>query len=301
MDAKTDELRLMRVFLAVMAERSVSKAAVRVGISQPAASHALARLRRLFGDPLLLRSNHSLSPTDRALDLEKQARRLVDDYDRMVAPVAPFDPAVSVRTFVLTAPELGERMIVPGLFRRIRAEAPNIRVEVRAPNPERSFEMLEAGEIDLRIAWLTRPMPSLRSMQLFQDRIVCIADARHPSVRGPMTIEQFLTLPHIRLLGAPNATTMRVVDEAVASYGRKLERSFLVQNFMSIPPTLVGADVIATLPLSQAQVFATQYSLQILEPPLRLPRMRYGAYWHERSQRDDGHRWLRRLVRAAAQ
>ena len=299
MNTSSDEVRLLRVFLALMGEHSVSKAALRLGMSQPAISHALARLRQLFGDPLLLRSSRWLTPTARALELEKKARRLVEDYDSMVAPVAPFDPASSTRTFVLTAPEFGERMLVPRLFRRLRAEAPHIRVEIRAPNPDRAFEMLESGEVDLRIAWLTRPMPSLSSMQLFQDRMVCIADAAHPTVRGNLSLGQFLTLPRARTLGTNHATTIRVIDEAVARHGRRLERSFLVQNFLTIPPTLAGTDIIATLPLTQARAFAAQYPLQILEPPLRLPRVRYGAYWHERSQKDEGHRWLRRLVQEA--
>jgi DNA-binding transcriptional LysR family regulator len=208
---------------------------------------------------------------------------------------------VSARTFVLTAPEFGERMLVPHIFRRLRSEAPNVRVEVRAPNPERAFEMLESGAVDLRIAWLTSPMPSLRSMPLFQDRMVCIADAKHPTVRGMLTFAQFVNLPHARTLGTNHATTIRVIDEALARHGKKLEHSFLVQNFLTIPATLAGTDIIATLPLTQAQVFAAQYPLQLLEPPLRLPRVRYGAYWHERSQKDDGHRWLRQIVQQAAQ
>ncbi len=297
----TDEVRLLRVFLVLMAERSVSRAAQRVGMSQPAVSQALARLRRLFNDPLLLRSNRLLSSTARAVELEKGVRKLVEDYDRLVANVEPFDAATSARTFVFTAPEFGERRLVPQLFRRLRSEAPHIRVEVRAPDPERAFEMLEAGEVDLRIAWLTQPMASLRSMQLFQDRMVCIADARHPTLRGELSLAQFLTLPHARTLGTTHATSIRVVDEALARHGKKLERSFLVQNLHTIPTTLGGTDMIATLPLSQALAFAEQYPLQILEPPLRLPRVRYGAYWHERSQKDEGHRWMRQRVQEAAQ
>jgi DNA-binding transcriptional LysR family regulator len=293
------ELRLLRTFLVLMNERSVSRTAERLGLSQPATSHALSRLRLLFDDPLLLRSRAGMIPTERANEVEKVLRGLFDEYDRLVTPAEPFDPAVSHRTFVITAPEFGERMLVPHLFRRLRAEAPNIRIEVRAPNPERAYEMLESGEIDLRIAWLPKPGPSLRSIPLFQDKMACIAARDHPTIRGALTLGQFLTLPHARTLTISHATSSRVVDEALARIGKKLERSFLVQNFLTIPSTLAGTDLIATVPLTQAQTFADQYPLQVLEPPLKLPRVRYSAFWHERCQKDAGHRWLRSIVREA--
>ena len=235
--------------------------------SQPATSHALARLRRLFNDPLL---------------------------------AASFDPPRSERTFVITAPEFGELTLVPTLVRRLRADAPHVRVEVHAPDPERAFDMLESGAIDLRIAWLTAAAPSLRAIQLFEYRLVVIAHDRHPKLRDRLTFDQFVTLPHARTLGTSHATTIRVVDEAVSRLGRKLERSFLVQHFLTIPATLVGTDLIATLPLTQARAFAAQHPLKVHEPPLRLPKIRYGAYWHERSQKEEGHRWLRRVILDAA-
>ena len=295
-----DQLRLLRTFLVLINELSVSRAAVRLNLSQPATSHALSRLRELFDDPLLLRSGKGLTPTPRALALEPDINRLVSEYDWLVRSGSLFDPASAVRTFVLTAPEFGERMLAPQLFRKVREQAPGVRIEIRAPHPDRAFEMLESGEIDLRIAWLTSPSSSLRSLQLYQDRMVCIACANHPEVQGNLSLAQFLKFPHARTIGTNHATTIRVIDEAVARTGQRLERSFLVQNFMIVPAILQGTDMLATLPLQQAQAFAQAFPLQVLEPPLRLPRIRYGAYWHERSQHDAGHRWLRRMVQEAA-
>jgi len=295
-----DPMRLMRTFLVLLQERSVSKAATRLNLSQPATSHALARLRELFADPLLLRSGQGLSATPRALALELEIQKMVSEYDWLVRSGSRFDPATSNRTFVLTAPEFGERMLVPHLFRTLRKLAPGVRVEFQAPDPDRAFEMLESGALDFRIAWLTRPHPTLRSIPLYQDHLVCLACAKHPEIRGVLTLEQFLNLPHARTIGTNHATTIRVIDEAVSKVGGRLSRSFLVQNFMIVPPTLEGSDIIATLPSIQAHAFAQQYKLQVLEPPLRLPRIRYGAYWHERSQHDAGHQWLRQRIKEAA-
>lgn len=290
------DLSLLRVFLVLMDELSVSRAAERCDMSQPTMSRALARLRTLFHDPLLTRTGGHMVPTARALGLAAQVRGVIEGFENLTRRPDAFDPATSDRTFVLTAPELGERMLMPGLLRRLRSEAPQARLEVRAPDPDRAYALLESGEVDLRIAWLPRPPPSLRSMPLFQDELVCIAAADHPSVQGGLTLEQFLSLPHARTLGITHITTSRAIDEAVERIGRKLERAFLVQNFLTVPSALAGTDVLATLPRSQALTFARQYPLQVLAPPLRLPRIRYAAYWHERSQADVGHRWFRRML-----
>jgi DNA-binding transcriptional LysR family regulator len=293
------DLKLLRTFLVLMAEKSVSRTAERLGISQPATSHALARLRELFQDPLLLRSRGGMVPTERAAEIELTVRRLLSEYDAMVAGGHPFDPAVSRRTFVLSAPEYAEHLLMPGISRRLRTEAPGIRIEVRAPDRDHAYELLESGRVDLRIAWLPKPPVSLRSMQLFQDRIVCIAHRDHPTIRGTLSLAQYLDAPHARPLGTGRTTTGRVIDDAVERQGkgRKLDLVFLVQNFLTIPFLMAdGIDVIATLPLTLAQRFQQQQPLQILETPLRLPRVRYAAYWHERSQKDAGHRWLRALV-----
>jgi DNA-binding transcriptional LysR family regulator len=294
------EVRLLRTFLVLMSERSVSRAAERLGVSQPATSHALARLRTLFGDPLLLRSRQGMVATDRGGEIERIVRGLLDDYDKLVGRPDAFDPAVSKRTFVLTAPEYAEHLLMPPIFARLRAEAPNIRILVRTPDAERVYELLERGEVDLRIAWLRSAPASLRSMPLFQDRIVCIADRNHPTVRGSLTMAQYLALPHVRPFGTGRTTTGRIIDEAVERHGGQLELSFMVQSFMTIPRTIAGTDIIATLPMALAVGFGAQHPLQVLEPPLHLPRVRYAAYWHERSQKDVGHRWFRGIVANAA-
>jgi DNA-binding transcriptional LysR family regulator len=294
------DIRLLRAFLVLMAEKNVSTAAEHLGISQPAASHALARLRTLFDDPLLLRSRAGMVASTRAAEFEQGVRELLATYDGLLGLARPFDPAVSSQTFVISAPEYAERLLLPGLAQRARRAAPNVRIEVQTPDRDRAFELLESGRVDLRVAWLPQPPQSLRSTQLFQDRIVCIAATGHPSVRGSISLEQFLSLPHARPLGTGRTTTGRVVDEAVEQLGRQLNLAFLVQNFLTIPLMMEGTDLIATVPLRLATFLRKQHPLQILETPLRLPRVRYAAYWHERSQKDPGHRWLRALLQESA-
>lgn len=292
------EMRMLRAFLVLMAEGGVSRAGERLGLSQPATSHLLGRLRELFQDPLLLRSRNGMVPTERAREIEKAARTLVAQYDRLVSTADNFDAATSNRSFSITAPEFAERLLVPPLLRRFREQAPNIRLVVRQPDPERALDILESGELDLRVAWLTAPLKSLRSTQLFQDRLVCIADRKHPEIKRSLTLEQFLSLPHAR--GQGHTTTSHVLQTAVERLGRRFSEPFLVQNFQTIPHLLPGTDLISVVPRMLALEYAAQHPLRILEPPLRLPAVRYAAYWHERKHRDAGHQWLRaRLVDAA--
>lgn len=294
------DIRLLRSFLVLMAHKSVSSAAEQMGVSQPAASHTLARLRDLFQDPLLLRSRSGMVASDRAAGFEEGVRRLLENYDELLVKARPFDPAESKQTFVISAPEYAEHLLMPGVARRARQEAPGVRIEVRAPDRDRALELLEKRQVDLRIAWLPNPPPSLRSTQLFQDRIVCIADRAHPHICGSLSLDQYLAASHARPLGTGRTTTGRVIDEAVERLGGQLDLAFLVQNFLTIPLVMAGTDVIATVPFRLAKAMKQHHALQILEPPLRLPRVRYAAYWHERSQKDPGHRWLRGLVVDAA-
>ncbi|MFN7040141.1 MAG: LysR family transcriptional regulator [Acidovorax temperans] len=294
------DIRLLRAFLALMAERSVTRAADKLGVGQSAMSQTLARLRILFSDPLLLKSRGGMAATDRALELERSVRLMLYEYDQMLTPAESFEPATSRRRFVISAPEYAEHLLMPPVLARLREVAPGVRLDVRAPQPARSAELLENGELDLRIAWLLTPTPSLRSMQLFQDHIVCLASQSHRAIQGSLTLDQFLEWPHVQPLGTGRPTTAVVLADAVAREGRKIERTFLVQNFLTIPLIIARTDMLATLPHMLAISFATQHKLQVLQMPMRLPRVRYAAYWHERSQKDLAHRWLRGLVLDAA-
>ncbi len=292
------EIRLLRAFLVLMSERGVSRAGERLGLSQPAASHLLGRLRSLLNDPLLLRSGNAMVPTPRALEMERIARRLVSDYEALVRPEEPFDSATSSREFVVSAPEYAERLLVPPLLRAWRKEAASLRLSVRPPDPDRSSAMLENGELDLRIAWLVAPLRSLRSMPLFEDRLVCLVCAQRRDIGKKLSVADFLSMPHA--IGYGHATTARILEEAIARKKLRPVTPFRVQNVQTLPHLVAGTDLLVILPLLLARDYASRHPIRIVDVPLPLPPIRYAAYWHERSHRDLGHRWLRaQLVQAA--
>ena len=294
------DIKLLNLFVVLINERSVSNTAERLGMTQPAVSLALSRLRELFHDPLLLRSGRRMTPTSRALQIESSVRNMLSDYSALTRPPTVFDATKSTRVFVITAPEHVELRLVPNLLSKLRSLAPHVQLEVKAPNPERSFELLESGEVDLRLAWLIHPNVALRSLLCFQDKMVCIAKTNHPRIKSQLSLNDFLSIPHARTLGARGNTTNRVIDETLHGLGKKISMSFQMQNFGTVANVVGATDMIAMIPYSLAVKFAEQLPLQIIDPPIRLPRIKYAAYWHERSQHDTGHQWLRQLIVKAA-
>lgn len=294
---ETSEMRLFRAFLILMDERSVSRSAERLGLSQPATSHLLGRLREWFKDPLLIRSHAGMVPTGRALEIQEIVRDILVQHERLTLPAERFDPAVSRRTFVISASEFSERLLTPPLIRLLRREAPHVKVIVRPPDPERAYEMLESGSLDLRIAWLSTSFKSLRSTPLVYDRLVCLADKRHGET---LSLKQFLTMPTVRTYNYNQTATRRIIDQALEKQGYKISWKFMVQNFQVIPDLLVDTDLMAVLPSLLARLYIERRPLRIYEPPVRLPPVRYTAYWHERFQKDAEHKWLRNALVAAA-
>lgn len=294
------DLRSLEVLQVLLHELHVSRAALRLGISQPAASRWLARLRIIFGDPLLLRSQSGMVLTERAIEISDALPAILEGLNKVLAPTKRFDPKISRRRFVLTAPDYAEHLLLPPLVKQLRQQAPHISLDVRPPDASRAMEHLERGEVDLRIAWLLDPPASLRSMPLWQDRIVCILDRHHPRVRGSLSLAQYLGMAHARPLGWGRTTTSRVIDAAVEREGAKLGLTLGVQNMLTLPQILSGSDLVGTVPQMLARSFAAQYPLQLLELPLQLPKVRYASYWHERSHKDPAHRWLRQMVLSAA-
>lgn len=296
MNLKNLDIHLLRCFEALMDERSVSRAAERMHVSQPAMSHALARLRRHFNDPLLLRAQKEMVPTRCALTVRESVGRILLETENLFLRAVAFRPEASRMKFVVTAPEFVEYVLAPRLLGRLQREAPGISLEIRMPDPDRAVEWLEKGEIDFRLGWLRTPPDKLRSKLLFRDRFVCLARKGHPQIRGSITQEQYLSLPHVRSRFVRNSTSGRVIDEVAASHGRKLNVALLMQNFFTVFHTVVHSDLIATVPERLAHGALNQLPVQVLAPPISIPDARVSMFWHERTHQEASHRWFRQLL-----
>lgn len=296
MDIDGVDLPLLRCFSVLMSERNVTRAAERLGLSQPAVSHALARLRRLFDDPLLLRAQGHMTPTSRALELDAAVGRILAGVEALLEEPPGFDPRRSRASFVLTATEYTEYVLAPKLLERLRREAPGVDIDIRRPNRALAAGWLERGEIDFRLGWVRDPAAGLRSKPLFQDRLVCLARRDHPVAQPGMGIAQYIDLPHVRQQIIGSTETGRIIDETVSALGAKLRLMLLVQNYLTIPYAVAQSDVIATVPERLALGFVDRLPLQVVEVPLKLPVLKHVLFWHERTHKDPRHRWFRQLV-----
>jgi DNA-binding transcriptional LysR family regulator len=242
-----------------------------------------------------------MTPTVRALELADDVRRILADLERLTEAKAAFDPKTSRARFVLSATEYLEYVLVPTLLARLEREAPGIDIEIHSPSRTRSLAVnaLEQGEIDVQLAWLPTPHPSHRCRRLFNDKLVCLARQDHPDVRGSLSLQQFLTLPHIRGSRGSHVTG-RSIDAAVAARGARLRLLLRVENSLTIPFVVAQSNAIAALPEGLARDFAASLPLQVLEPPLKLPQLKFGMYWHERTHREQQHQWFRKVLAEVA-
>ena len=293
---ETIDLRLLRCFDALMADRSVSRAAQRMNISQPAMSVALARLRRAFGDPLFLRGHGEMVPTSRALALEETVRSVLDGMGKLASAAAPFDARTATLQFTLTAPGYIGHVLLPRLMRQLEKNAPAVRIEVRAANRERATEWLESGEIDFRLGWIHEPPTGLRFKTLYRDRLVCIAARQHPQIPRKLTWELFCALPHVRTMVHRQSDSGQVIDQAVEALGKRLNIALLVQEVFMVPYIVASSKLIAAIPARLARTFAAQLPIRIYPLPVDVPEQSIALYWHERTHRSAAHEWFRNLL-----
>lgn len=289
------DLQLLRCFEALMAERSVSRAAAKLNLSQPAMSHALARLRTLFDDPLLARGRGGMTPTTRALGLEPKLREALSASYRLVEKRTAFFPAEARQEFTVMTAEYVEYLLLPSLISRLREEAPFVRVTFRSAQPERALEWLEWGELDFRIGWWPESAPALRAKRLMRDPLVCVVRRGHPLIAGSITDDQFMGIAHV-VQSERMKSARRAVEQAVLSRHRQLEVQFKVQDALALCNVVAHSDLIGTLPERFARALATKFPLQVLPIPIAVPEIRQAMYWHERTHKEPSHQWFRNLV-----
>lgn len=298
MDIRNIDLNLLVALDALLAERSVSRAAVRLHLSQPAASALLARLRELFGDPLLLRSARGMLPTPRALELLGPVRQVLDEIEAIVQPRAAFDPASASLMFTLSASDYVEYALLPKLVDYLEHKAPGVRLEVRSLDLQLVAMQMESGEVDLCITGLQNAAPGLHLRPLYTERLVSVVRRDHPGVGARLTLDKFCSLGHIQVSVRGSGFSTRI-DAALAALGRKRHARLAVPHFLLVPEIVARSDMISALPERLARGYAKQ--LRILEPPVELEKFTVGEMWHERNERDPAQQWLRDVLVELAQ
>jgi DNA-binding transcriptional LysR family regulator len=287
-------LNLLPVLDALLTERSVSRAGVRLGLSQPAVSNALGQLRALLGDPLLVRKGAGMAPTERALALAAPLRAALQALEQGLEPPTAFDPTTADRGFTIVTNDFVAFAMLPRLLARLQREAPRVRLQVRAWQEHVVPPDLARGDADLVLGF-NRDLPAGHvAAPLFMDRFVFVARKGHPLVRGKITLAQYTKLSHVLVSQEPNARG--VVDDVLARRGLSRTVALRLSHFLLVPPVLAATDYVAALSEVVARPMALRLPLQLLAMPLDVPTATVQMAWHERTAASPAHVWLRALV-----
>jgi len=289
-DIRTFDFNLLKALDALLDERSVTGAASRLSLTQPAVSGILTRLREHFDDPLFVRSQRGMVPTPRAAALAGPVKQLLAEVESMLRPQG-FDPATASMTLTIAAIDYALRVVMVPLLSAIRRQAPGIRIVV-TPADASLHAQLERGDIDLALITPASATPDLPTRVLFEEDFVCVLRADHPDAASPLSLDRFCALEHalVSYSGSPFAG---VTDKALAAIGRERHVALSVTSFLILQDFLRVSDLIAVVPRKLA---ATTQGLAILEPPLAIPGFTKIAAWHARSEHDPAHHWVRELL-----
>jgi DNA-binding transcriptional LysR family regulator len=296
MDLSRADFSLLLSLEALLAERNVSRAAARLGLSQPALSAQLARLREMFGDPLLVATARGMVPTVRAEALQDPLHDLLERLRGLVVEQVPFTPATATNTFRIAASDFVHRALM--LPARLAAEAPNIRLALMPLEPQRAWQELETGEIDLLITAEQFTPKAARARKLFDEQLLFVQRPNHPRGTGPLTLDEFCELDHI-LVSPEGGGFFGPADEAVAALGRTRRVAVSLPSFMLVPSMIAATDYVAMVPECVAIQFQGQGLMDVFPPPFEMPGFTVYSSWHQRRQLDAAHVWLRERVRAA--
>jgi DNA-binding transcriptional LysR family regulator len=291
MNVRDVDLNLLRVFDAVLREGGVTPAASILELTQPAVSNALARLRKLFGDALFVRTPSGMEPTPFARELAEPVRQALALLESALAHGPGFDPASATRAFRFYMSDVGQVEFLPPLVERVQREAPGVRLEAVALDVDDIGAALAAGGLDLAIGFLLGLGPPVRRRALFRDPYACLMRADHP-IRT-LTRKRFLEASHALVTYRGGH---RVIEEALERAGLARKIALRVPHFTVVPMVLERTDLILTLPARVARVFESRGAFKALPPPIAIPPAEVAVHWHERFEADPGNRWLRERV-----
>lgn len=283
------DLNLLVVLEALLAERSVTRAAQRLGLSQPAVSNALGRLRVLFGDPLFVRTSGNMEPTPRALELAQPIAQALDTIRRALSVGTAFDPEGTAFTFRVQSAGNLEIALLPRLVARLEVVAPQVDIVV-VRGGDNPADALRSGGIDLYLGnWSSVPSGFKRYL-LRQESFACIARKGHPRIKSRLTLEAYLSAGHVLVSSDEHAGS---IDTQLSDHALGRRVVLRTPHLFVAPLVVARTNLIATLPRGVATSFAQFLPLRVFKPPLDAPGFPVSMVWHSRTHEQAPHRWLR--------
>jgi DNA-binding transcriptional LysR family regulator len=294
------DLHLIRVLNTVLTERSVSRAAIRLGMYQPAVSAALKRLRGLAGDPILVRSGAGMVPTDAGLRMIEPSASILRAAGMLFSDARGFDAATAQSTFRLAASDYLDPLFLPQLVAQVKAQAPGCPIEIHPLSAESDYRAhLAEGRVDVVIGNWAAPPDDLHLARLFGDEVVCLVAQDHPALRRGWDAARWLEAEHI----APMAThpgAKGVIDEHLGTLGMARNITVRCAHFGLMPSMVASSLLVMTTGRQYCERFAGLLPVKILPCPIVFPRMMYYQLWHERTHASNAAKWLRERVKSVA-
>ncbi|MDX2270836.1 MAG: LysR family transcriptional regulator [Cyanobacteriota bacterium] len=292
------DLNLLVVFDALITEQNVTRAGERVGLSQPATSNALGRLRRLMRDDLFIRTTAGLRPTPTAIALHQQLRPALQQIQAALLEQPIFDPANSDRVFAIGMSDYVEFTLLPCLMQTLQTCAPQVSVQIRSGDRQKLLALLDSGEIDLACGLFPEKIAWHQEQLLFQESYVCVCRRQHPIIGTSLSLEEYLTVSH--LLVSVKEDRIGRVDMLLAEQNLKRRIALSIPHFLSVPFILAETDLVATLARRVAVTFANYQSLKLLPLPLPIADFSVFMRWHRMTETSPAYQWLRSIVLEAS-
>ncbi|HCJ27761.1 MAG TPA: LysR family transcriptional regulator [Pseudomonas sp.] len=289
------DLNLFIVFDAIYTEANLTRAGQIVGITQPAVSNALARLRETFNDPLFVRTAQGMVPTPMAQNIIGPVRNALQLLRVSVQESRTFNPLQANKTFRISMTDLTEAVVLPPLFQRLRRLAPNVKIESMLAKRRETTKELAAGRLDFAMDAPLNTDPQVRHVKLLEDRYVCAMRRGHPLAKDKLSVEEYLSLSHIHI--SSRRSGLGMVDLALGKMGQQRKIALRSQHYMMATQVIQQTDMTVTVP----ERFARRHDLHQIPLPVEIPPLETHIYWHESTDQDPANRWMREQMIEIAQ
>ena len=298
-DLRSLDTTALLVFDTLMEEGSVSRTALRLGMTQSAVSHALNRLRNVWHDPLFVRGSGRMEPTQRALALAPGIAAALSELRTLLRREQDFDPETNRRRFVIGMSDYAASVFLPALTARCAETMDRITFLVRHTSRAIGFDMLDRGEVECLVGNFPSAPKRMRQQVLFHDRFVCALAAENPLACSTLTLEDYLSAQHLHvsLAGEPQG----LPDRFLARLGHRRQVALTLGHFLVLPQVLAASSLIATEPRSVVEPFADSYNLKLSKPPFAVEDFAFSTVWLGRSDGDPGLAWLTSLFSSIAE
>lgn len=293
------DLNLLPVLLVMMEERNVTRAAERLGITQPALSNALNRLRETLNDPLFIRERYGMRPTPKAEQLAQVVGAALSSIDKVILGQQDFDPLNATRLFTVAPNSYVEFIMMPAIVARLRSYAPGIRLRLTPFGNDVTETGVISGNTDMVLGRIVEPPDNLVVQHLMNEGLACVIRADHPLVGENLSAEQYEQLKHVNVL--PPGRMRAGLYQALEQRGLRRQVAVSVTHFLAVPEMIAVTDYCATLPRLICQHLSRDQRLRIIPAPVDLGTFPVEMGWHARYRDDPAHRWFRTLIAETAQ